>query len=103
MNEDVFNTATKQMTDLTENCDGSANFDFICTSVDEKYTRTRHVLSASPAVCAYMYASTSSPAYTGDAGSVMKTPPLLPTPLGAVSPLPTVAVRSDASHQPGCP
>ena len=73
-----------------------------CTSVDEKYSRTRHVLSAIPTVFAYMYTSNTSFAYSGDAGSVMKMPPLLATPLGAVSPLPTVAVRSDASHQLGC-
>ena len=60
------------------------------------------MLSDRLAVFAYMYTSKFSPACSGETGSVTKTPPLLVTPVGALSPLPTVVLRSSASHQLGC-
>ena len=72
-----------------------------CRWLLEKYSLTRHVLSESPAVCAYMYMLKLSPACSGEVGIEMNTPPLLDTPVGADSPLPTVAVCNAASHQEG--
>ena len=66
----------------------------------EKYSRTRHAVSESPAVCAYMYTPKLSPGCSGDVGSEMNAPPPL-TALGADSPEPTVDDCSDASHQLG--
>mmetsp|Transcript_54150 Transcript_54150/g.160654 ORF Transcript_54150/g.160654 Transcript_54150/m.160654 type:complete len:101 (+) Transcript_54150:653-955(+) len=48
-----------------------------------------------------MNTSNASPAYKCETGSVMNTPPLLGTPVGAVRPLPSVELLNVLSHQLG--